>query len=331
MASDSTGVAKYTGTEEVENAKKVMHNEASAIEICSQKLNNDFVKALDILEVEHGKVIVTGIGKSGHLAKKVAATLCSTGTPASFMHPTEAIHGDLGIHQKNDPVIYLSNSGSTPELIFLEPVFRSRGAKIIGILGNTKSPLAEKVDCVLDASVSGEADPLGIVPTASFIVCSALCDAVASSLMKRRRFTENDYARTHPGGQLGRNLILKVKDVMHPLNKVACLNAEDSMRRVVSEMTQYPLGAACVLGKEKLNGVITEGDIRRALNNSCEIDKTTAEEIMSTDPKQISPEENLGTALEIMEKGDTKISVLPVLRSEDQVPVGLIRLHDIFS
>ena len=331
MTSSSTNLDDCASIEEVQTAREVMNSEASAIKACAQKLDHNFINALDILYLEHGKVIVTGIGKSGHLAKKVAATLCSTGTPAAFMHPTEAIHGDLGIHQKNDPVIYLSNSGSTPELIFLEPVLRSRGAKIIGILGNINSPLGEKVDCVLDASVAEEADHLGIVPTASFMVSSSICDAIASSLMKRRKFTENDYALTHPGGQLGRNLILRVKDVMHPLSRVACVDPKDSMRRVVSEMTKHPLGASCVLKEGKLVGIISEGDLRRALNGSCELDKTIANEIMTKTPKQVFPEENLGTALRIMEKEGSPISILPVVAERNLAPLGMIRLHDIFS
>lgn len=318
-------------SQEIKDAKRVMENEAKAIHLCSQRLNEHIVDALDILFSKDKKVIVTGIGKSGHLAKKVAATLCSTGTPSAFMHPTEAIHGDLGIHQKNDPVIFLSNSGNTPELIFLEPVLRNRGARIVGILGNKRGPLAEKVDCVLDASVTEEADPLGIVPTSSFMVSSAICDAIASLLMNRRKFTENDYARTHPGGQLGRNLILRVKDVQQPLSKAACLQPQDTMREIVSKMTQFPLGAACVMEDDKLKGIITEGDIRRALNNSCEIDVTRAEEIMTSDPQQIHDEDTLGKALEIMERGATKISILPVLEKKNGKLSGLLRLHDIFS
>ena len=228
-------------------------------------------------------------------------------------------------------MIFLSNSGSTPELIFLEPVLRSRGAKLVGILGNKNSLLAEKVDSVLDASVIEEADPLGIVPTSSFMVSSAICDAIASLLMKRRKFTENDYAKTHPGGQLGRNLILKVKDVRQPLSRVACLQLKDKMWKVVSEMTLFPLGAACVVENEKLKGIITEGDIRRALNNSCEIDIISAEEIMTSQPQEIFEEDTLGKALEIMERGAAKISILPVLERKDGKLIGLLRLHDIFS
>lgn len=320
-----------SSNKEIIDAKKVMESEAKAIYLCSQRLNEKIINALDILFSNSQKVIVTGIGKSGHLAKKASAILCSTGTPSAFMHPTEAIHGDLGIHQINDPVIFLSNSGSTPELIFLEPVLRSRGAKIVGILGNKNSLLAEKVDCVLDASVIEEADPLGIVPTSSFMVSSAICDAIASLLMKRRKFTENDFAKTHPGGQLGRNLILKVKDVRQPLSRVACLQLKDKMRKVVSEMTQFPLGAACVVENEKLKGIITEGDIRRALNNSCEIDIVSAEEIMTSQPQEIFEEDTLGKALEIMERGAAKISILPVLERKDGKLIGLLRLHDIFS
>jgi arabinose-5-phosphate isomerase len=318
-------------TFEIKEAKTVMENEAQAIHLCAERLNKNFLEALDILSSNHGKIVVTGIGKSGHLAKKVAATLCSTGTAAAFLHPTEAIHGDLGIHQSGDPVIYLSNSGTTPELIFLEPVLRSRRAKIIGILGNTKSPLADKVDCVLDSSVAVEADPLGIVPTASFMVSSALCDALASSLMKRKNFSENDYAKTHPGGQLGRNLILKVENVLHNKENIACVGKNEKMRKVVSEMTKFPLGAACVMENNSFIGIITEGDLRRALNESCELDSTTAEELMSVNPKHIYPNVSLGEALEVMEEGDSQISILPVLDPVTSNLIGLLRLHDIFT
>jgi arabinose-5-phosphate isomerase len=331
MNGKETTVPSQSETCEIKQARAVMENEAYAIQLCAQRLDKDFQRALDILSSNEGKVVVTGIGKSGHLAKKMAATLCSTGTPSAFLHPTEAIHGDLGIHQAGDSVIYLSNSGTTPELIFLEPVLRSRDAKIVGILGNINSPLADKVDCILDSSVSIEADPLGIVPTASFMVSSALCDALASSLMKRKNFSENDYARTHPGGQLGRNLILQVKDVLHSKDKIACVNRNEKMRKVVSEMTKFPLGAACVMNNKNFEGIITEGDLRRALNESCELDLTTAEEIMSTNPKQISPNVSLGEALEIMEKGETQISILPVIDPDNSSLLGLLRLHDIFT
>ena len=201
---------------ELEEAKTVLMKEALAIQEASNNLLPEALQsALDILYKENGKIIISGIGKSGYVGQKMAAMMCSTGSPAAFLHPAEAVHGDLGIHQKSDPVIFLSNSGATPELIYLEPVLRSRGAKIVGILGKTNSPLSEKVDVVLNATVKEEADHLGIVPTASFAAASALGDALGSALMKRRGFDKNEYAKTHPAGQLGRNLILRVQDVFH--------------------------------------------------------------------------------------------------------------------
>ena len=171
--------------QELEEAKTVLRKEAIAIQEIANRLHSDaFCKSIDILFETHGKIVITGIGKSGHVGKKMAAMLCSTGSPTAYLHPSEAVHGDLGIHQEGDPVIYLSNSGTTPELIYLEPVFRARGAKIIGILGQINSPLADKVDVLLDASVCEEADPLGIVPTSSFIAASALGDALGAALMK---------------------------------------------------------------------------------------------------------------------------------------------------
>ena len=234
-------------------AKRVMMEEAKSIISSAEKLDDsDIEQAIEILFKTSGKIIITGIGKSGHVGKKMAATLSSTGSPAYFLHPSEAVHGDLGIHQPRDPVIYLSNSGTTPELVYLEPVFRSREAKIIGILGNPNSPLGKSVDVCIDASVDQEADPLRIVPTASFAVASSIGDGIASCLMKRRNFSHNEYAKTHPAGQLGRNLLLKVSNVMHKPTKVACVKMETPMKEVVIKMTEFPLGAACVINDQKL-------------------------------------------------------------------------------
>ena len=204
---------------DLEIATAVLKEEANSILKASNRLSISFIDAINILLTKNKKIIVSGIGKSGHLGKKISATLCSTGSPSSFLHPSEALHGDLGIHQPGDPVIFLSNSGSTPELLALAPILKSRKAKIVGIFGRSNSVLSELVDTTLDASVSIEADPLGIVPTASFAVASAIGDAIASSLMNRRGFTEKDYAITHPAGQLGRNLVLRVKDVMQKKEK----------------------------------------------------------------------------------------------------------------
>lgn len=318
---------------ELEEAKTVLMKEASAIQEASNNLLPGALQsALDILFKENGKIIISGIGKSGHVGQKMAAMMCSTGSPAAFLHPAEAVHGDLGIHQKGDPVIFLSNSGATPELIYLEPVLRSRGAKIVGILGKTNGPLAEKVDVVLNATVKEEADHLGIVPTASFAAASALGDALGSALMKRRGFDRNEYAKTHPAGQLGRNLILRVQDVFHRKEKVACLEESARIKNAVLEMSKYPLGAACILKGEKLLGILTDGDLRRALQTTDNLNKLKVVEIMSKNPQTVRADQNLGFALELMEqRSPSPISVLPVLCAKTEKFTGLIRLHDILT
>ena len=314
-------------------AKRVMMEEAKSIISSAEKLDDsDIEQAIEILFKTSGKIIITGIGKSGHVGKKMAATLSSTGSPAYFLHPSEAVHGDLGIHQPRDPVIYLSNSGTTPELVYLEPVFRSREAKIIGILGNPNSPLGNSVDVCIDASVDQEADPLRIVPTASFAVASSIGDGIASCLMKRRNFSHNEYAQTHPAGQLGRNLLLKVSNVMHKPAKVACVKMETPMKEVVIKMTEFPLGAACVINDQKLVGLITDGDLRRELKEDDNILSKNAQSIMSKNPTTISPNISLGESLQIMEKREpSPISLVPVVSPEDSLFLGLIRLHDIYG
>jgi len=316
----------------VSTARHVLQNEARSILRASERLDANFIEAIEILFSKSKKIIVTGIGKSGHLGKKISATLSSTGSPSCFLHPIEALHGDLGIHQHGDPVIFLSNSGSTPELIALEPILRKRGAQIVGILGNTRSKLSLKVDVTVDASVDVEADPLGIVPTSSFAVAGALGDAIASSLMEKRGFSETDYASTHPAGQLGRNLILNVSDVMHKPAEIACVNINTVVKEIVVKMSTYPLGAAFVFDQnEQLTGIITDGDLRRALMNHDEINDIKADKIMTPTPITVSPNITLGEALKKMENRDSQISVLPVIDEEHNEVVCLLRLHDIYD
>ena len=317
--------------QELLNAQSVLIKEADSIIGASERLGENFSLSTDLLYTERGKVVVSGIGKSGHLGKKLAATFCSTGTPSAFLHPSEAVHGDLGIHQKGDPVLFLSNSGATPELVALEPILKTRGAKIVGIFGNTKGQLVQKVDAYLDSSVPQEADPLGIVPTASFAVSASLGDALASALMKRRNFSEKDYAQTHPAGQLGRNLVLRVSDVMHPPSKIACVEKQTKTKDLVIEMTRHPLGAACVMEGEKLLGIVTDGDLRRALKESENLLELTTAEVMSAAPQTISPEISLGKALRVMEDRKSPISVLPVACEKTNTLLGMIRLHDIYT
>ena len=229
---------------EIMNARAVLETESAAIKLAAERLDANFVRAVDILDVPDGKIVVAGLGKSGHVGRKIAATFCSTGSPAVFMHAAEAVHGDLGVHQSGNPTIFLSNSGSTSELLALVPILRDRSSSFVGILGNLDGALGQKMDVVLDASVSREADPLGMVPTASFVVTAALGDALASSLMQKRGFSEEDYAHTHPGGQLGRSWSLSVNDLMHPMEKVACCEEDTSLRNLVIAMTEHPLGAS---------------------------------------------------------------------------------------
>ena len=318
-------------TQEAQEAKGVLAKEALAIQgVADRLIPKEFSKAIDILFKKDGKIIVTGIGKSGHVGKKFAAMLCSTGSPTAFLHPSEAVHGDLGIHQEGDPVIFLSNSGSTPELLYLEPVFRARGAKIIGILGKQQSPLGEKVDVILDASVNEEADPLGIVPTSSFAAASALGDAIGSALMKRRNFDSKEYAKTHPAGQLGRNLILKVRDVFHPFEKVACLAKKDSIKQAVIEMSKHPLGAACILEDKKLIGIITDGDLKRLIRKNNKIDNLIIKKHMSKNPYCV--EENILASDILTQMNKRKITNVCVFnRKNRKKTIGVVHIHDVIN
>jgi len=316
---------------ELTEAQSVLIKEANSIIRASNHLGLNFSEAVDCLYTSRGKIVVCGIGKSGHLGKKLAATFCSTGSPASFLHPSEAVHGDLGIHQEGDPVVFLSNSGSTPELLALVPLLKGRSAKIVGIFGNDKGHLINKVDVCLDSSVPEEADPLGIVPTASFAVSASLGDALASALMKRRNFSEMDYAQTHPAGQLGRNLILRVSDVMHHPSKIACVGKQTKIKNLVIEMTKFPLGAACIVEDDQILGIITDGDLRRALNEQENLLDISAEGVMTISPQTVSPDVSLGNALKVMEDRDSPISVLPVVCTISNKLLGMIRLHDIYT
>ena len=310
--------------------RDVMEAEASAIQLAGKRMGSAFEEALDVLEKTEGKVIVTGLGKSGHVGRKMAATFCSTGTRAVFLHATEAVHGDLGVYAPEDPTILISKSGTTVELLNLIPAMRRQRSPIIGILGNLNSPLAREVDHVLDASVPSEADPLGIVPTASFVVTAALGDALASSLMRRRGFTEEDYALVHPAGQLGRNLILTVAELMHKTEEVAVCSPEASLKELVIAMTERPVGAACVVDGERLIGIVTDGDLRRALEKDVDIRELRASELMMSDPVTISPESKIGLAVRLMEERESQIAVLPV-QSRDGSLLGLLRLHDVYQ
>ena len=313
-------------------ARSAMQTEAEAVLAASARLGDSLLNAVEVILGHAGKVVVTGMGKSGHVGRKIAATLQSTGTPAVFLHPTEAGHGDLGMCQAGDTVVMISKSGSTAELLDLVAPLREFDVRFVGILGNVRSPLAGEMDVVLDASIQREADPEGYTPTASTIVALALGHALAVGLMQARGFTAEHFRRYHPSGQLGHNLRLRVRDVMHSGGEVAWAKAADSLKHVVIEMSQRPLGAACVVAHDHcLLGLITDGDVRRALRNHDDIRPLRASDVMTASPVHIAPDALVHEALCLMEDRPSQIYVLPVLDPATQICVGLIRLHDIYQ
>jgi arabinose-5-phosphate isomerase len=319
-----------TSADGVKVARAAMLAEVEAIRVAAERLDQSLVRAVDLILHSEGKVIVTGMGKSGLVAQKIAATLSSTGTPAVFLHAAEATHGDLGIYAAGDTTIMISKSGATQELVQLIPILRQFKSALIGILGNLASPLAQRVDVVLDARVAREADPLDLAPTSSTTVAMALGDALASALMHARRFSDEDFARFHPSGQLGRTLLL-VGDVMHTDAEVALVSPGDRIRDVVIAMTQHPLGAACVVDQARtLVGLITDGDLRRALQKHDDIRALSAADIMTRQPITTSPAVTLKEAAGIMEDRASQISVLPVV-GEHRRCLGLLRIHDLYQ
>lgn len=315
----------------LESAQEAMEIEAEAIRTAGRRLNGNLSRAVELILAHPGKVVVTGVGKSGHVARKIVATLCSTGTPAVFLHPSEAAHGDLGIYAAGDPTLMISKSGTTAELLNLIPFLRELPSRCIGILGNPRSPLAAEMDVVLDASVEREADRDNLAPTASATVALVLGHALTVALMRARNFSVEAFGRYHPGGHLGRSLRLTVNDVLHGREQVAWAWPDDSLKKVVIAMSRHPLGAACVVdSNEKLIGLITDGDLRRALEAHDDIRGLTAADVMTVHPITIAPQARLLDALRLMEDRPSQISVLPVLDPKTSQCLGLLRVHDIY-
>lgn len=311
-------------------ARAAIEIEAASLARAAQRLDDELIRAVDIILAHPGKIVVTGIGKSGHIARKLVATLCSTGTPAVFLHPAEAVHGDLGIYTPGDPTVLLSKNGSSRELLALVPVLRQLHSPLIGILGSKSSPLAGQLDVLLDATVEREADPHNMAPTASAVTAMALGHALAIALMCARNFTPREFSRFHPGGQLGRNLLLAVREAMHSGGEVAMVEPGAPLKEVIIAMTRCPLGGACVVGADgTLAGFITDGDLRRALTTHDDIRTLCAEDAMTHAPVTIGPDATLGDALERMERRRSQISVLPVVDEAGRA-LGLLRLHDIY-
>jgi len=310
-------------------AKDVLDIESEAILNLKESINGQFVEI--VKEILHcpGRVIMTGMGKSGLIAKKLAATLASTGTPSFFLHPAEAIHGDLGMVTKDDIVIALSNSGETNEVLNIVPVIKRIGAKIIAMTGGLDSTLAKNSDYLLNTGVKEEACPLDLAPTASTTATLALGDALAIALLEARDFKPEDFALYHPGGSLGKKLLLKVDDVLHVREQNPVVNLEANLKETLFTMTSTGMGAANIVGDDgKLAGIITDGDIRRHLEKSPDLLNKLVGEIMTVNPKTILKDKLAAEALKIMQ--EYEIEDLPVV-NENKEPLGLINFQDLLK
>lgn len=316
-------------------AKKILEVESKAIAAMKERLDGAFVQAIEALLQRPGRPVLLGQGKSGWVSGKLASTFCSIGMPAHFLNAAEAVHGDLGMIADEAVVILVSKSGTTRELVRLIPALRDRRCFLIGLLGKKDSFLASQCDVVLDASVVRESDPLGMVPTTSATAALAMGHALIGAVMSCRKFTPEDYGRLHPAGQIGRNLLRKVHEVMHSISEIAWIEADHSLREVVIAMTRFPLGAAFVVNnanEKLLLGIVTDGDIRRALEREGDIRVLQAKEIYSENPTMVLPGQTLQEALKLMEDRPRQISVLPVVESlQSKKCIGLIRIHDIFQ
>ena len=312
-------------------AASILKTEANELLQAADRVSESIVDAAKLIDNHNGKVMICGLGKSGLIAQKIAATFCSVGRKAVFLHAVDALHGDLGIFEAGDPTIVISKSGSTEEIVRLIPILKEFESPLIGIVGNMNSAIINDLDIVLDASVDNEADPLGIVPTSSTTLTLSIGDALAGVLMSVKGFNKNDFARFHPSGSLGKRLLLTVENIMQHISNVAVVNMTDKLRKVVIAMTEKPNGAAIVKCKNDGFGLITDGDLRRCLAEGEDIDLLDAERIMTTDPVSISSNSSVDNALKLMEDRRSQISVLPVVSEENGECLGLIRLHDIYQ
>ena len=299
-------------------------DEATAIANLINFVDNDFLKCLELILHSKGRVVVTGIGKSAIIGQKMVATFNSTGTPATFLHAADAIHGDLGTIQKDDIVLCLSKSGETPEIKILIPLLKEYGSSLIAIVGNRQSYLAQQADLVIDTTVSKEACPNNLAPTSSTTAQLVMGDALAVCLLEARGFTSKDFARLHPGGAIGKQLYLKVSDI-YANNEAPRVNHDDDIKKVIYEISSKRLGATAVLKGNTLLGIITDGDLRRMLENNADISNLTASDIMTKKPRTIPPDTLLVNALGVMRQSN----ITQLLVVDKTTYKGVIHLHDI--
>ncbi|MEJ5363508.1 MAG: KpsF/GutQ family sugar-phosphate isomerase [Desulfosoma sp.] len=323
------GTGALNARDLVRIAKEVLHIEAEGLLTLMEHVDESFAQAVEWVYASTGRVIVTGVGKSGIVGRKIVATLSSTGTPALFLHPVEAMHGDLGMVRSEDIVLALSNSGETDEINFILPSLRAIGTKIVAFTGNLQSTLARHSDLAIFTGVPREACPFGLAPTASSTAMLAMGDALAVALIKKRDFTVGDFRRYHPGGQLGQRLQTHVMEVMRRGDDIPMVPADCPLPRAIRVMSQKGLGAVLVVDdRRKLIGILTDGDLRRALERHTSLVDVQVREVMSPNPKAVEPDRKVGEAIEIMEKH--LVTVLPVLDASHGI-VGILHLHDLLG
>ena len=309
-------------------AADVLAIEARAVETLRERLNDDFIAACELCLQVQGRVVVTGMGKSGHVSNKIAATLASTGTPAFFMHPAEASHGDLGMITSQDLLLAVSYSGETNEVVTILPVVKRIGAKLLSMTGNRNSTLARAADAHLDISVTEEACPLNLAPTASTTATIAMGDALAVALLKCRGFTAEDFARSHPSGSLGKRLLLRVSDVMRSGDRIPAVQASVTLRDGLMEMTDKGLGMTAIVDDDfMLEGIFTDGDLRRTLDSGADIHGTVIRDVMHPNCKTTSADVLAAEALHLLE--EYKITSL-LVTDDDGKLIGALNIHDLF-
>lgn len=310
-------------------AKEVIRKEAQAIFDLEHKINEEFVQAVDLLAKCNGRVIFSGMGKSGIIGRKIAATMTSTGTSAMFLHPAEGMHGDLGAVHKDDVVICISKSGDTSELFQIFPVLKRIGVPIISIVGNRRSRIAERSDIVLDVSVKEEACPFDLAPTSSTTAALVMGDALAVALLEKRNFNAEDFAMFHPGGSLGKKLSMKIDDIMFSGDRIPKVTEDMPLEKVIFEITSKRFGSTCVINQnDTLTGIITDGDIRRLVEKTKDIWNLTAKDVMSEYPKTVKIATMASDALKLM----TDFSIMQVIIVDDENhPKGIVHIHDLLE
>lgn len=309
------------------DARRVIAIELDAVKSLSKRIDGDFARAVRLLAACRGRVIVTGVGKSGNIGQKFVATLNSTGTPSMYLHPSDAMHGDLGMVQRTDVVVAISKSGDTPELQLLVSSLKRIPVKTIAVVGNLKSFLARGATVALDVSVRNEACPMNLAPTASTTAALVMCDALAVALLRQKKFTSKDFATVHPGGQLGRQLLMTVNELMTGGAALPVVRETASIQQTIMTISGKRLGATCVINSTKrLIGIVTDGDLRRFLQRSADLTNIHASDVMTRKSKTIRSDTRAGTALELMEQ--YKIMQLIVIDSRAH-PIGMLHLHDL--